>query len=488
VWDTVRRDHLSVYGYERETTPFLKQWAAGARVYNNCITPASTTMPSHASMFTGRHHSEHGVSNAHPQLDRQYNTVAELLKSAGYDTYMFAANPHLVASKLFTQGFDIVEHPWSPKYLVDARRIVLDKIDPADQSNELAIKVNTRSAEAQMSDWDIKTAGTLAQRGVLEWMGSLPGGNPYFIFINYMEAHRPLIPRRKYRAAFMTAEEIDQSLRVDRSWGKTWAYVMNEDEYLDEEIDLTRKTYDACLLELDHLFRDLIQAMEAHGSLENTIVILTSDHGEHLGEHHMLDHQFSVYNELLHVPLIVHYPAKFAPGTDDSPVMNFDLFPTLLKLAGARVPSDCTQAIDLGETPETRLRMAEYPMWIEGPINATLRHNRFFDPTPWKRRLRAMYDEENLKLVCGSDGRHELYDTQVDERERRDLARLQPELVAKLHQRLTGYLGILCPPGEREKLAEMTDVQRRRLESLGYVGTSSGSDVGAADYCLEAAK
>lgn len=97
VWDTVRADHLSLYGHQRRTTPFLDEWAQGARIYEDCISVGSTTVPSHSSMFTGLLPSEHGTSNETSTyvLDDKFDTLAEQLRAAGYSTYMFSANPFL---------------------------------------------------------------------------------------------------------------------------------------------------------------------------------------------------------------------------------------------------------------------------------------------------------------------------------------------------------------------------------------------------------
>ena len=105
IWDTVRADRLSLYGYGRKTTPFLDEWARGARVFDNCVTPASTTVPSHASMFTGLLPLQHGASNTRRWLDDRYVTVAERLRDAGYATFAYTENPFITSRHNFTQGF-----------------------------------------------------------------------------------------------------------------------------------------------------------------------------------------------------------------------------------------------------------------------------------------------------------------------------------------------------------------------------------------------
>ena len=488
VWDTVRRDHLGLYGHDRPTTPFLDEWVKDARVYTNCVSAGSSTVPSHGAMFTGLLPSEHGASNKHPQLDERFDTLAELLYVGGYDTYLFAANPHLTSTTKFAQGFETAEHPWSDKYKQAAMKILRDKIDPRDESNEIARKVNRGAAADDMSEWNIKAAGPLAQQGVEDWLASRNSQRPYFVFLNYMEAHRHLMPSPEFRDRFLTPEEVERNFKVDRTWKQTWGYVFGQAEYTDDELELTRKTYDACIAELDDLLRQLLTSLQQRGELENTIVIVTSDHGEHLGEHHLLDHQFSLYNELLYVPLIVYYPPAFAAGRDDAPVMNFDLFPTLLDLAGVAPPAGLNaQAIDLRETPPQRDRLAEFPNWTEGPIESTVRNYPAFtehDAAAWEVRMRAFY-EGTRKFICSSNGKRELYDVAADPREQRNLLIDNAELCEDIHSALAALLAKLRPLGQRESLKEMTPEELEQFKALGYAGgdATEGDAGGAEDFC-----
>jgi arylsulfatase A-like enzyme len=197
VWDTVRADHLGVYGYEKSTTPNLDRWAAGARVFDDCLSTAGYTVPSHASMFTGLLPSEHCADNDYPRLDDKYTTIAELVRSRGYRTYLYSANPHISSAGNFAQGFDRAEHPWSPQFRETATRIVRDKLEDDDRSSELGRAFRREGrGEGRLTAWNIKAAGELAAEAALSWLDSSASDNPFFVFVNYMEAHRPLVPRR----------------------------------------------------------------------------------------------------------------------------------------------------------------------------------------------------------------------------------------------------------------------------------------------------
>jgi len=478
VWDTVRVDRLSVYGCERPTTPRLAEWAAGARVFTDVVSPGSTTVPSHASMFTGLLPSQHRADNEHPQLDQRFETVAEILSEAGYATYLFSANPFISHAQQFAQGFSVAEHPWSPRYVAEAERITREKIDPADETGELAAKV--RAGGGRLNDWNIKTAGRLAQDGVLSFLEQQPKDKPFFVFVNYMEAHRPLIPPRRYRELMMTPEQVARSYKVDRSWVSTWAYTFGLKEFSAEDIEVTRRTYDAAIRELDDLFADLLDGLRAAGRLENTIVILTSDHGEHLGEHHLLDHQFSLYEELLRVPLIIHYPGVVAPGREARPVSTIDLFPTLLGWAhvpAERIPRNA--GVGLMTPLDTRSRIAEYPAPASDAISRVRQAIPSFDPTPWMRSLRAVYDQPH-KLIAASDERHELYDLAADPAESNNLLPAEMARAAALGEVLRDLLARHAADGEREATRPMDEATERELRTFGYVGSAS-EDEGEED-------
>lgn len=472
VWDTVRADRMSLYGHGRETTPEVDRWAAGARVFDDCLSTAGYTLPSHGAMFTGLLPSEHCANNDYRRLDERYTTLPELLRAAGYRSYLYSANPHISAPGGFDQGFDRVEHPWSPRFHARAMQLIHDKLSAEDHSSELppTFRRLARSG-GRMSIWNLKATGLLAEEAVVAWLESEPDERPFFVFLNYMEAHRPLIPPRRYRERMMSPERVERSYEVDRAWTPTWEYTFGLRDYDDEAIELTRATYDAALAELDDLFGRLIETLERRGHLDDTIVVLTSDHGEHLGEQHMLDHQYSVYQPLLDVPLVVHYPPRVAPGRDDRPVANFDLFPTLLELTGVEGPSaSAPRAVSLLGPESVRARFAEDPAPATVPIATIKPSHPDWDPSPWQRELRALI-EGGHKLIWGSDGRYELYDLAADPLERHDLVDRRDERAAAMRRAVEAYhesLRLCEPAGEPPP--ELTPAQIERLKALGYLG------------------
>jgi arylsulfatase A-like enzyme len=474
VWDTVRADRMSLYGHTRPTTPKLDAWAQQALVFDDAVSAAGYTVPSHASMFTGLLPSEHCTSGENSTLAETHTTLAELLREAGYATFLYAENPHLSAQRRFTQGFERSEHPWSERHEDAALRILKRKLR-GDSSSELGARLaDMERGEGQLTPWNVKAAGELAETALLDWLNELEPGRPWFAFLNYMEAHRPYIPPRRYRERFMRPDEVDASYSVDRSWNTIWEYTFGTREISEADLELTRATYDAALLELDDLFASLLAALERAGELDDTVVVLTADHGEHLGEQHMFDHQSTLYQPALRVPLALHHPGRLPAARRSEPVMNFDLFPTLLELAGVAPPPGLrVSARSLLEPDPERVRLAEEITAESAGVLAMRRLHPGWDPTPWIRTQRALY-RGRYKWIEDSSGRSQLYDLSADPGERNDVSALRAFDAANLREALaqaTPERGA-CGAAEAPPVAER---ERELLRQLGYEPSSGAS-------------
>ncbi len=460
VWDTVRADRMSLYGYERPTTPQLDLWARNARVFDDCRSTAGITVSSHAAMFTGMLPTETGASNEHQWLDEGLDTLAEILRDAGWRTYAWSANPHLSEEENFTQGFGVVEHPWDDATREEALAIVREKVR-GDDSSELGSRVRGDG----VSGWSLKAAGALAAPGLSAFLERGDPDRPWFAFVNWMEAHRPLIPPRKLRRAFLSKADVERSYAIDVSWDALWAHTFGLEDIPAEDLEVLGGVYDAAVSELDQLFAGLLEELEAAGHLENTIVVLTSDHGEHLGEHHMLDHQFSLHRPLLDVPLVLAGPG-IEPGREERPVANHDLFPTILELTGVRAPVPMASGAQSLLAPSAeRLRLAEYP----APFTKAFKIGRRFegwDAAPWKRSLVSITDGRRT-LLAGSDGWRALYPV---EDETRELSATEPDARAGLEAKLDAWKNELRAR-ERDVVPEADAEHRDMLEGLGYAAS-----------------
>ena len=204
VWDTVRADHLSLYGYPRETTPALERWAKTARVFD-CSAVSCWTMPSHASMFTGLFPVEHGVNTERSVLADDVETIAELLQANGYQTYLFSANPFISSGHGFAQGFQLEEHPDDEHLVEQAREALRKKLDP-----EKRRRVRKNWA-APLRAWKLKASGELATSRFFEFLDTRDADRPFFAFLNYMEAHQNRVPARSARERLLSAERVELS-------------------------------------------------------------------------------------------------------------------------------------------------------------------------------------------------------------------------------------------------------------------------------------
>jgi len=480
VWDTARADRMSLYGHGRATTPALDVWAEGALVFDDVVSAAGYTVPSHASMFTGLLPSEHCTSGDETALSNAHTTLAERLHASGYATFLYAENPHLTRQTGFAQGFERSEHPWSERHIERAMGILRDKVR-GDASSELTDRVAAMErGESALTPWNVKAAGELAEVALLDFLDDLEAGRPFFAFVNYMEAHRPYIPPRRYRERFLDDEAVERSYAVDRSWSTIWEFTFGQRELPEADLELTRATYDAALAELDDLFASLLTALDERGALDNTVVVLTSDHGEHLGEQHMFDHQSTLYESVLRVPLVIHHPKLVSPGRRSDPVMNFDVFPTLLELAGAALPEGARISARSLLSPEAdRARLAEEPAAESSGVRAMRSLHPGWDPTPWIRSQRALY-LGRYKWIASSTGASELYDLRSDPGELRNVSALREIDATRMRAALARSTSELSPCTQG-KGAIVSKRDRELLQMLGYESAPGPPPGGGGD-------
>lgn len=456
VWDTVRAQNMSVYGYERPTTPHLEVWSQDARVFEDAISAASITTSSHASMFTGLLPFEHGVGNGHERLGESFRTVAELLAEGGYRTYLFSSNPYVGPETALDRGFQVAEKPMSPRFEREFARL-------RSQKTRGYVRAGAKARDFLF----LAGSGQLARQGLVEWLERSAEDDPFFAVLNYMEAHLPLAPDRRFRERFMTPEQVERSYEIPLLGMPVWKFTAGVSQLTPEQIEIARLTYDAAIAELDELFRDLLQDLERRGHLDDTLVILTSDHGELLGEHHMWNHQYALYDELLRVPLILHHPGLVSPGREDRPVMNLDLFPTVLELAGSPAARSATSGASLLEPLEARPRLSEYLYPAGLFLELVAEEHPGFDATPWRRSLRSLRSG-GVKYIWASDGRHELYDLGSDRTEGRDLMQQRAPLAARFDGALRDLTAAGNPTAASGESASFDAQTREMLEALGY--------------------
>lgn len=300
VVDTLRADHLSTYGYPRATSPNLDAWAAGGRVYEKAQSASSWTLPTFGTLLTGYSPMRHGAGYTEPKtkLDSSVVTIAEMLVDRGFRTGAVVNNPFLERAFGVDRGFE--EYDIAPAHNSRHR--------PADV-------VVSRSLEL-----------------VDQW-----GTVPFFLLVHFFEPHMWYNPPSSFRGRF--SENIETELRYPVSVSGRRRFRKESEQLSDGDREFIKAVYDEEIAFVDHEFGRLMDGLVERGILDNTMVVFTSDHGEELFEHGGFEHGHEMWQELLHVPLVVWGP-DVKPGRESEPVSLADVAPTILEWAGVDIPSD----------------------------------------------------------------------------------------------------------------------------------------------------
>jgi arylsulfatase A-like enzyme len=427
VLDTVRADHLSCYGYPRRTTPELEWFARRATRYLRAQAPAPWTLPSHASLFTGLYpfeHHAHSVDVARPTremrsdglftnvrpLAPEARTLAEVLRDRGYLTGAQVANVVFMTRKFgVAQGFE---------------------------------QYSALSGRAP-----------LITRGAMHWLNRRARDperreRPFFLFLNYMDAHAPyntspvpgLFDHEVPDDAMATIMQLyPKVLRPDRSAPP-------------ELIKLANEQYDLGVANADQGLGLLFRYLEEQGLFDSSLIVATSDHGEYLGEHDLIEHSKDVYQEALWVPLLIKRPGQ-RRGRDE---------PRLISLT--HVPGLIMEVLG-GENP--------FPHRWPAPVAYAENHfARVKDlEARWGYRFqreRFVIFRKHWKYIESTDGAHELYDLRRDPQELHDLREQYPRRAAALRRRLLRVLEA-APPAPTFVPRPIDEDEAERMRSLGYL-------------------
>jgi arylsulfatase A-like enzyme len=314
VIDTLRADHLSSYGYERDTSPYIDRIAEQGVLFEKVYSTSSWTVPSHASLLTGRYVHEHGADIN--KLDKRLPTLGEVLQSHGYRTGGFTANMDTFNRQYgFSRGFIHFE---------DHYQSLGDSF-----ANTFYGRIFEVYAWHRIFNIDYEIGRRLAtdiNLSVTDWINK-DKNKPFFALLNYYDVHSPYIPPQPYRSRYSEIDEPGGLINTD--WDMNHIYINLTPEQLQAEID----AYDGAIAYVDDQINALMTELEKQGQMENTLVILMSDHGESFGEHGLLEHHNSLYPEVIHVPLIVWWPEHLPEGLRiDQPVSIASIPSTIMSL------------------------------------------------------------------------------------------------------------------------------------------------------------
>ncbi len=422
--DTTRADHMSTYGYARETSPNLTALAADALNFTQARSPAQWTVPGHASMLTGMYPSRHGAHyvggwTSGPAiygrrrvfpLGDDKTTLAEVLHERGWATGGFVANfANLFRGFGMAQGFQHYED--SPGLLLRPSPHV---VGFAQQFAPAFMKKPFRSAQ------EISAAA-------LTWMDSLPAGRPAFVFMNYLEPHHWLAA-----APYdLWARDLPHADRLARKGLFTHAVPANLSK---EERDFVTANYDGQILAMDAALGEFVAELKKRGRYENALIVVTADHGELLGEHDIVGHGGRMmYEGLLRIPMVVKMPGADRPkAVISNPVQLVDILPTVLQSIGAPVPPGVQGA---------PLQQVAHNSIAEEHINPEFVS---FYGDVYNRALRVIYDGP-YKLITTSRGERFLFDLDTDPTESKDLAPAEGQRTARMEEELDAAMTAMEP-------------------------------------------
>ena len=321
VWDTVRASYTSLQGYPRDTTPNLSAWARKGVRFDRAVAPAPWTFPSHCSFLTGqwpfRNNSQWKYT-----LDASHPTLAECLRSRGYQTAGFAANTQCCNYETgLDRGFaHYDDYPLTPQSLV---------------GRSVAGEWLLRNLSSFGNDYDQKWI-RLQSRGASEindaflaWLDQRRPDRPFFAFLNEFDAHSPYIapPGRQGRFGMRPRTAGDYRVLLDFT-------TMDKNRITRRDVWLARDCYHDCIAFLDDQLGRLLDELQRRGLLENTDVIITSDHGEEFGEHLYFGHAYNTNLDAIGVPLVILSPRAPKGWVVSGPVSLRDLAATVVDLLG----------------------------------------------------------------------------------------------------------------------------------------------------------
>jgi arylsulfatase A-like enzyme len=439
VWfviDAQRADHLGCYGYPKDTSPYIDEFAARNVLFSNAMAQETYTQASVPSFFTSTYPVFHRVLYNHPEIDilaPELVTIAEILSRESYYSAAFVFNPHLKSKYGFDQGFD----------LYDDNPAGFDDSLPRHEKYETARRIYEKVAK------------------LLQEVSS----RPIFLYLHYRDVHSPYVPPPPYHETFFPANrdpDTDLPLleKPDRS-----------------TVDLHLSQYDGEILYTDGFIEKTMALLEKHSiTEENSIIIITSDHGEEFFDSHPDDsggifHGRTLHRELMRVPLILSLPGiEPKRRVFDSPVELVDLVPTIVDIL----------EIDTGELEQFQGRSL-LPMLTSGiepsrTVYAGGNYSRgavIKDGWKYYRNDAAKKADRRSCLAQPPPDqeisfREELYDVRADPRETHNLVAEHPEIASELREALEAIEGEFGRSGKHRAM-DLDEMTREQLEALGYL-------------------
>ncbi|MCX7011545.1 MAG: sulfatase [Candidatus Sumerlaeota bacterium] len=414
--DTQQAQNMSCYGYPKPTTPNIDRLAAEGAVFLDNVSPAIWTLPSTASMMTGLHVHSHGACAHNDVFIEKPVTLAETLAELGYDTVAFYANNYCAAS---CKGFREIHRNYG-------------------SGNQPGPGKFYRSRERTQEAIDWIERNPLRHRK-----------RPFFLFIQVMDPHMPLHPVSPFRERFLlpgSTEEEVAAIKQGAPDVHAMALQLTERQY-----QIMESLYDGETAGADSHVGVLADFLRERSLLDDTMFIVTSDHGDMRGEHSNegfhdhYGHHLCVYEELIKVPLVIRYPDQIPAGARVAhPTQTLDVFPTLAEILGfeARPCQGFSVLSALTDHPKRDFTLTEYMSSNHIALRMLDRYDPAIDPRIYLRWLKA-WRQGGFKYIWTSDRRDELFDLRVDAQERDNLIEKLPEKAQEMRMEMTRFLARL---------------------------------------------
>jgi arylsulfatase A-like enzyme len=469
VWDTVSAYNLSLHGYLRNTTPNLAWWARRGVRYNWAMAPAPWTFPSHSCFFTGRWPYQLN-SQWKFTFDAPDPTLAESLAARGYQTAGFVGNTAYCSYETgLDRGFiHFEDYPLTPRSFLGRTApgswLLSNVLDGGDPYERKWLRYQARDARG-------------INAAFLDWLRARRRDRPFFAFLNNFDAHDPYVPRSDFSGRFGIAPRTPQDFRFLREFLASDYYgkVVQASATL-RELAMARDCYDDSIAFLDDQFGRLLRELAAQGLLDNTVVIVTSDHGEAWGEHGLFNHRNSVYLDEVAVPLVILAPGAPAGRVVSAPVTLRDLPATVVDLLGLSDRSPFPgRSLALHWKSAPRSAPAETTPTETTPALSELAAQAAFRPQAERGR-----NPRGLQMSLVALGRHylrdgegaeQLYDLERDPLEQRNVIDSPDghQAVGAFRRMLLDVL--TANPGSIEAERAYLQPYRQRLRSLVEAGS-----------------
>jgi arylsulfatase A-like enzyme len=458
--DTLRADHVSCYGYHRKTTPNIDKIASEGTIFYRNYSTGVWTPPGHASMLTGLYVSEHGVYGEN-RLSKTIPTIAEKLKQHGYQTAGFVNNSQVGELVGFDKGHDTFVEVWKgvkPKSMV-----------------EWVMKGIARRIRKKTGYEDMGANKTNRMfKGWLE--NNIDKDSSFYAFLHYIEPHNPLDPPRPFKRRFSKHPLIDVDLKKINKVAYNPLICLLEDLQLTkEEISFLKSLYDGEIAYTDHKVGEVASMLKEKQCYDNTLIIITSDHGEHFGEHNLWSHTGSLYNEVLHIPLIIKFPKGVAHLKEVKHCTQLvDIFPTIMDITRVSQKEQInTSGVSLvcnGNKSNTfhDYIFAEWEGRIPYFIQEKLKFNNSSKDIDKITHKMKMISDGRYKYISISDGSEELYDLSIDSNENNNLINESNDAVSILKVKLDEWKSEAAAEMNEER-SEIDEETRKNLERLGYM-------------------